>query len=58
MRHAGIAFDSGSVPEIIENKITGFVVSNIDEAASAVGRNSTLRHEGDGAGMTVFRPAA
>ena len=84
-----IAFDSGSVPEIIENGITGFVVSNIDEAASAVGRISTLnrrrcretferrfsasrmasdyldiyrrlvsRHEGDGAGMTVFRPAA
>jgi glycosyltransferase involved in cell wall biosynthesis len=84
-----IAFDSGSVPEIIENGATGFVVSNIDEAASAVERISTLnrwkcreafeqrfsasrmasdyldiyrwlvlRREGDGAGMTVFRPAA
>jgi glycosyltransferase involved in cell wall biosynthesis len=37
-----IAFDSGSVPEIIENGATGFVVSNIDEAASAVERISTL----------------
>jgi glycosyltransferase involved in cell wall biosynthesis len=84
-----IAFDSGSVPEIIENGATGFVVSNIDEAASAVERISTLnrwkcreafeqrfsasrmasdyldiyrwlvlRREGDGAAMTVFRPAA
>ena len=37
-----IAFDSGSVPEIIENGVTGFVVSDIDEAASAVERISTL----------------
>jgi glycosyltransferase involved in cell wall biosynthesis len=84
-----IAFDSGSVPEIVENGLAGFVVSDVDEAALAVGRLSTLsrwkcreifeqrftarrmaidyldifrrllsRREGDGAGITVFRPAA
>jgi len=84
-----IAFNSGSVPEIIENGITGFVVNDSEEAASAVERISTInrwkcreafekrfsanrmandyldiyrwlvsRREGDGAGMTVFRPAA
>jgi glycosyltransferase involved in cell wall biosynthesis len=84
-----IAFNSGSVPEIIENGVTGFVVSNIEDAASAVESISTInrrkcretfeqrfsasrmasdyldiyrwlvsRREGDGAGMTVFRPAA
>ena len=84
-----IAFDSRFVPDRIENGATGFVVSNLDEAASAVERTSTLnrwkcreafeqrfsasrmasdyldiyrwlvlRREGDGAGMTVFRPAA
>jgi glycosyltransferase involved in cell wall biosynthesis len=38
-----IAFESGSVPEIIENGITGFVVSNAEEAASAVERISTIK---------------
>jgi glycosyltransferase involved in cell wall biosynthesis len=37
-----IAFDSGSVPEIIENGLTGFLVSDVNEAASAVERISTL----------------
>jgi len=31
-----VAFNSGSVPEIVENGLTGFVVSNTEEAASAV----------------------
>jgi glycosyltransferase involved in cell wall biosynthesis len=38
-----IAFENGSVPEIIENGITGFVVSNAEEAASAVERISTIK---------------
>jgi glycosyltransferase involved in cell wall biosynthesis len=33
-----IAFESGSVPEIVENGLSGFLVSDVDEAASAVGR--------------------
>jgi glycosyltransferase involved in cell wall biosynthesis len=84
-----IAFESGSVPEIVENGLSGFLVSDVDEAASAVGRLSEIsrrkcrevfeqrftasrmasdyleifhrlvsRHEGDGAGITLFRPAA
>jgi glycosyltransferase involved in cell wall biosynthesis len=31
-----IAFDRGSVPEVLENGKTGYIVSNIDEAVSAV----------------------
>ena len=84
-----IAFESGSAPEIVDNGLSGFLVGDVDEAALAVGRLSTLsrwkcreifeqrftanrmasdyldifrrllsRHEGDGAGITVFRPAA
>ena len=37
-----IAFDSGSVPEIVESELTGFVVSDVEGAASAVGRISSL----------------
>jgi glycosyltransferase involved in cell wall biosynthesis len=37
-----IAFHNGSVPEIVENGLTGFVVSDVNEAASAVERLSTL----------------
>ncbi len=33
-----IAFNEGSVPEIIEHSITGFVVQSIDEAVNAVGQ--------------------
>ena len=32
-----IAFDSGSVPEVMEDGLTGFVVNDIDEAVAAVG---------------------
>jgi glycosyltransferase involved in cell wall biosynthesis len=31
-----IAFNNGSVPEIIDNGITGYVVSSIDDAVKAV----------------------
>jgi len=33
-----IAFDSGSVPEILEDGLTGFVVKDVDEAVVAVSR--------------------
>jgi glycosyltransferase involved in cell wall biosynthesis len=37
-----IAWRNGSVPEIVEEGITGFVVESIDEAVQAVGRISEL----------------
>jgi glycosyltransferase involved in cell wall biosynthesis len=37
-----IAFGSGSVPEVIEDGITGFVVDSIDQAADAVARSHAL----------------
>jgi glycosyltransferase involved in cell wall biosynthesis len=40
-----IAFHNGSVPEIIDHGLTGFVVESIDEAVQAVGRVGELsRH--------------
>jgi glycosyltransferase involved in cell wall biosynthesis len=36
-----IAFRAGSVPEIIDSGVTGFMVDNIDEAANALGQ---IRH--------------
>lgn len=33
-----IAYDRGSVPEVMENGVTGFIVGDEDEAAKAVGR--------------------
>lgn len=41
-----IAFNCGSVPEIMENGLTGFVVEGVDEAVAAVKKLDTL-----------FRPA-
>ena len=38
-----IAFENGSVPEIIESGQSGYVVRDVNEAASAVGRISALR---------------
>ena len=35
-----IAWRNGSVPEIVEEGVTGFVVGSIDEAVQAVGRIS------------------
>jgi glycosyltransferase involved in cell wall biosynthesis len=37
-----IAFDSGSVPEILEDGLTGFMVSNVEEAVAAVRRLDRL----------------
>src|SRR6476660_1883424 len=37
-----IAWRKGSVPEIVEEGVTGFVVGSIDEAVQAVGRISEL----------------
>ncbi|MER8569636.1 glycosyltransferase family 4 protein [Mesorhizobium sp. M0924] len=37
-----IAFDYGAVPEVIDNGITGFIVSDVDSAAAAVDRLQTL----------------
>ena len=37
-----IAFRCGSVPEIMEDGLTGFVVDTVDEAVRAVGRLDTL----------------
>jgi glycosyltransferase involved in cell wall biosynthesis len=31
-----IAYESGSVPEVMEDGITGFVVRELDEAAEAI----------------------
>ena len=40
-----IAWRSGSVPEVIEDGVTGFVVDSIDEAVQAVERVAGLsRH--------------
>src|SRR6266487_179074 len=40
-----IAYESGSVPEVMEDGITGFVVSELDEAAEAIGRVADLSRE-------------
>ena len=37
-----IAYESGSVPEVLEDGITGFVVNELDEAAEAIGRIANL----------------
>jgi glycosyltransferase involved in cell wall biosynthesis len=37
-----IAFRDGSVPELIEDGVNGFVVENMDQAVEAVGRLATL----------------
>jgi glycosyltransferase involved in cell wall biosynthesis len=37
-----IAFRAGSVPEIIEDGVTGFIVDSIDEAVAAAGRIDTI----------------
>jgi glycosyltransferase involved in cell wall biosynthesis len=37
-----IAFNSGSVPEVLEDGLTGFVVNDIDGAAAAVNRIDRL----------------
>src|SRR5579883_586219 len=37
-----IAFNCGSVPEIMEDGLTGFVVDDVEDAAAAVGRLDEL----------------
>ena len=37
-----IAFNCGSVPEVMDDGVTGFVVNNIDEAVAALGKLHTL----------------
>jgi glycosyltransferase involved in cell wall biosynthesis len=37
-----IAFNSGAVPEILEDGLTGFVVENVDQAVAAAGRLDRL----------------
>lgn len=40
-----IAFNTGSVPEVLENLINGFIVDSVDEAVAAVGRLGAIsRH--------------
>lgn len=41
-----IAFNNGSVPEIMENNVTGFIVNSVAEAIDAVGRLKYLSREG------------
>ena len=37
-----IAFNRGSVPEVIEDGVSGFIVENVDEAVAALDRLNTL----------------
>ena len=37
-----IAFNRGSVPEVIEDGVSGFIVENVDEAVAALNRLNTL----------------
>jgi glycosyltransferase involved in cell wall biosynthesis len=37
-----IAFNCGSVPEIMENGLTGYVVDDVDQAVVAVGKLDAL----------------
>jgi len=40
-----VAFPCGSVPELIEDGVSGFIVESVEAAAAAVERVSTLRRE-------------
>jgi glycosyltransferase involved in cell wall biosynthesis len=37
-----VAFNAGSVPEVVEDGVTGFVCSTVDEMVGAVGRVGSL----------------
>jgi glycosyltransferase involved in cell wall biosynthesis len=37
-----VAFNCGSVPEVIDDGVTGFIVNDIDQAVAALGRVDTL----------------
>jgi glycosyltransferase involved in cell wall biosynthesis len=40
-----IAWRNGSVPEVIEDGVTGFVVDSVEEAVQAAGRISSLSRQ-------------
>ncbi len=40
-----IAWNNGSVPEVIENGVNGFIVDSLEEATSCVGKLATIRRE-------------
>ena len=37
-----IAFPAGSVPEVLEDGVTGFIVDGVDDAVAAIGRTATF----------------
>jgi glycosyltransferase involved in cell wall biosynthesis len=41
-----IAFKCGSVPEVMEDGVTGYIVETVDEAIAAVGKVDSLSREG------------
>ncbi len=41
-----IAFRRGSMPELIDDGATGFLVDDVDEALAAVGRAGSVNREG------------
>ena len=41
-----VAYRNGSVPEVLDDGVSGFIVSNIEEAVEAVGNVSTLSRSG------------
>jgi glycosyltransferase involved in cell wall biosynthesis len=41
-----VAYRSGSVPEVITDEVSGFIVETIDEAVDAVGRLHDISREG------------
>ena len=40
-----IAFDEGSVPEVVKDGVTGFIVENVDEAVRAIARLDIINRE-------------
>jgi hypothetical protein len=43
LRRAGDCFNHGSVPEVLEHGLTGFIVQDMDAAVRAVGRFTARR---------------
>ena len=42
-----IAYRSGSVPEVVEDGVTGFIVESEEEAVAAVSKVAALGQKGD-----------
>jgi len=38
LRYSTIAFNCGSVPEVMQEGLTGFIVNDMDQAVAAVGK--------------------